>query len=192
MNHETFWAIIKTAKKNTDGSIQNGKKFFKAHSLNIVTDLASYSESEIIDFHRIYMTLMGKAHRLAMYKLLSIFGYGAGDDYFTWFSSWLIFQGKEIFSAALNNPDELADYLEGCDPYEIINEAYVYIADEAFYKKKENQDSINSKFPSEIHSDYETEEKLNFSNTILLTAEDKKNYPRLYNKYGFPKSISGV
>ena len=50
---------------------------------------------------------------------------GMGDDDFHYFRSWLIGKGRDAVDAVLNDPDALADYLEGGD---LENEALEYVA----------------------------------------------------------------
>ena len=125
---------------------------YKNHAISIITKLAKYPEVEIIDFERIYQEFFGKAYTVSMYEIFEVITLNGSFDYFDWFRAWLIFQGEEIYFKTLENPDNLADYIDHYDVLCITPEDYVSIADKAFNIQQGGNENLSEKrYPSEIH-----------------------------------------
>lgn len=61
---------------------------------------------------------------------------GCSDDSFDYFRAWLIYQGKDIFEAALTNPETLIPVFAQIEPGDVPElEELLYIADRAYEEK---------------------------------------------------------
>lgn len=81
-------------------------------------------------FHDIMQAYYDLADQYGLWDAASIIKeYGCGDDGFLDFRLWLIAQGKEVYLAALKDPDSLV----GIDPYEdCCFEGLAYVGDIAY------------------------------------------------------------
>lgn len=79
---------------------------------------------EIIEWNHIFDRLAARAHTVDLWGAAYLINGGASDDGFYYFRCWLIGMGREVYEAAVANPDSLADAAaEGIDA-----EAEIYSA----------------------------------------------------------------
>jgi hypothetical protein len=70
--------------------------------------LGQLSADEIVEWKQIFDRLTAQAYRTDLWAAAYLMNGGASDDGFYYFRCWLIGMGKEIFEAAMANPDSLA------------------------------------------------------------------------------------
>jgi hypothetical protein len=58
------------------------------------------------------------AYRKDLWEAADLINAGCSDDGFFYFRCWLVDQGKQVYDAALENPDSLADVVEPGEEYE--------------------------------------------------------------------------
>lgn len=98
MTLDEFWEHIhKTKRKDPD-----------AHVERLTTRLAKLKPAEIIDFEHWWGVLKREAYHWNLWGAAYIINGGCSDDGFTDFRTWLILLGRDVFQAALANPDSLA------------------------------------------------------------------------------------
>ena len=91
--------------------------------------LRTLDAEEIASFQEHFDSLFGEAYRWDLWGAAYLIGGGCSDDGFMDFRYALIAKGREVFEAALANPDSLADVdLES-------NESIGYVASEAYSEK---------------------------------------------------------
>jgi hypothetical protein len=96
---DEFWEHIhKTKRKDPD-----------ARAERLTARLSKLKPAEIIDFEHWWGVLKHEAYSWDLWGAAYIINGGCSDDGFTDFRSWLILHGRDVFQAALANPDSLAD-----------------------------------------------------------------------------------
>lgn len=98
MDEGRFWDII--AKAGGDGD-------------TLVELLAGQSAADIIAFEHLFGERVRDAFRWDLWAVAYIMNGGCSDDGFDYFLSWLIARGREVYAAALADPERAAD---GVDP----------------------------------------------------------------------------
>lgn len=124
MNEDQFWFLIAAAKREANGDSEAQLELLKS-KLEVI------APEEIMDFQRIFDRLFAVSYRADLWGAAFIMNGGASDDGFDYFRGWLIAQGKEVFEAALVNPDSLVsaapdgeDSDFGYENEDILNIAY--------------------------------------------------------------------
>lgn len=123
INKETFWQLIEETKnqcgQDMDASISWIKK-----------ELLSMPPEQSLQFHTIMYEYRDAADKYGLWTVATLIKeYGCSDDGFMDFRAWLIAQGKDIYMAALENPDSLAKVEKYGDcEFESLN----YVGDEAY------------------------------------------------------------
>src|SRR4051794_34428758 len=105
MTEHGFWTLIDEAHRKSHGKAD-------AQAELLVDVLAAQPIEEIVSYARWFDYLIGRAdtHGLLAAHYLVQDGSHSGDG-FEYFRGWLIGQGREVFAAAVANPDSLADKL---------------------------------------------------------------------------------
>ena len=127
VNQEVFWAIIDAAKKAANGDLRKMSDY-------IQNDLRKLSTEGIIQFDLITQSYISLCHGDRLWSIAAAIKGGCTDDAFEDFKCWLIAQGKDIYYAALKNPDVLAEInvqddptygtAEYCDLYYLAKDVY--------------------------------------------------------------------
>jgi hypothetical protein len=99
MTRDEFWAHIKATKRRDPDS----------HVDRLIARLAKLPPDEILDFGHWWDEASSAAYRWDLWGAAYLMNGGCSDDGFIDFRSWLILQGREVYEAALNAPDSLAD-----------------------------------------------------------------------------------
>ena len=123
INKDTFWQLIEETKnqcgQDMDASISWIKK-----------ELLSMPPEQSLQFHAIMHGYRDLADKYGLWTAaIFIKEYGCSDDGFMDFRAWLIAQGKDIYMAALENPDSLprVEQYGDCE-FELLN----YVGDYAY------------------------------------------------------------
>ena len=120
---DTFWALIHQAKSACAHDM-------KAMETFILEQLVTLGPESAWNFHHILHAYSSLAYQYGLWDAAGIIkGYGCSDDGFIDFRAWLIAQGKEIYLAALRDPDTLAEI----EPYgECCFESLSYVGSDAY------------------------------------------------------------
>ena len=98
VNKDTFWALIGQAKEHPGGPSE--------WLMEQLVDLGPEQAKRFDTMARVYMDL---AYQYGLWSAASVMErYGCSDDGFMDFRAWLVAQGKEVYLAALADPDSLA------------------------------------------------------------------------------------
>jgi len=100
---QDFWALIEEAR-NKVGSYDIADYLTKR--------LSKTNEQDIVRFRDILQELMTESYRSDFLASLFVMTDYAGDDGFSYFRTWIIAQGQQVYESALANPDNLADILQ--------------------------------------------------------------------------------
>ena len=103
INKDTFWALIQEAK---DACGQDNDAWAK-YMIDRLAGLGPEQSLMFLNYMDAYKDL---SYRYGLWDAAKIFREdGCSDDSFSYFRSWLIVQGKDVYMAALADPDSLAD-----------------------------------------------------------------------------------
>jgi hypothetical protein len=101
VNKDEFWKMI-------DASIDATRDMYQEERLHSI--LSEYEREEIADFERHFEHLRAISDRGDIWAAaMSLNGGYCSDNGFLYFRSWLISRGKDVFLAAVNNPNSLAN-----------------------------------------------------------------------------------
>src|SRR5262249_8656242 len=118
MTENRFWALIARSAANDP-----------ARQLEALRQtLRELSAPEIEGFEHAFHREQRRAYTWDLWGAAYVIHGGASDDAFEYFQRWLISKGRDVFEAALADPDSLADMLapdveEPCD-----FEEFAYVA----------------------------------------------------------------
>lgn len=103
INKNTFWTLIDQAK--AEG------RYNPSDSANwLAVQLAAMGPEQAKRFDTIAHVYMDAAYQYGLWTAASVMErHGCSDDGFIDFRGWLIGQGREVYMAALKDPDSLAD-----------------------------------------------------------------------------------
>ena len=121
MDPDAFWDLIAGAKRECGQDMDA--------SLQWLTErLTALGPQQAQDFHDILHGYKHLAYKYGLWTAATMMcGDGCSDDGFMDFRAWLIAQGKEVYLAALEDPDSLADV----EPYGGCQfESFSYVASE--------------------------------------------------------------
>ena len=98
VNKDTFWALIAQAKEHPGGP-----------SEWLMERLMDLGPEQAKKFDDIASAYTGLANQYGLWAAASVMEHGCTDDGFIDFRTWLGAQGKDVYMAALKDPDSLAD-----------------------------------------------------------------------------------
>lgn len=99
VNKDIFWTLIAQAKEHTSGPSE--------WLMEQLVDMGPEQAKKFDDIACAYTSL---AYQYGLWTAASVMERGGcTDDGFTDFRGWLIAQGREVYMAALKDPDSLAD-----------------------------------------------------------------------------------
>ncbi|MFE5807655.1 DUF4240 domain-containing protein [Streptomyces sp. NPDC056491] len=99
MDKQTFWKLIETARADADpqGVASRAARL-----------LADRPETEVAQAQQVLWDLLAESYRAPLWAAAYVINGGCSDDGFDYFRGWLLTQGREVFEAALADPDSLA------------------------------------------------------------------------------------
>jgi hypothetical protein len=102
MTHDQFWQIINIA-------CQSDIRIANEWDTRLTDALAKLPAEEIIAWNHIFDQLAAQAYRTDLWAAAYLINGGASDDGFYYFRCWLIGMGKQIYNAAVADPNYLAN-----------------------------------------------------------------------------------
>ena len=123
INQDSFWDLIHEAKNACGQDMDAMLAYLKDR-------LVSMGHAQAQNFHDIIHVYEDLADKFGLWDAAGIMKeYGCSDDGFIDFRAWLIAQGREVYFAALADPDSLADVV----PYgDCCFEQLSYVGDYAY------------------------------------------------------------
>lgn len=123
INQDSFWDLIHEAKNACGQDMDAMLAYLKDR-------LVSMGPTQAQNFHDIIHAYEDLADKFGLWDAAGIMKeYGCSDDGFIDFRAWLIAQGREVYFAALADPDSLADVI----PYgDCCFEQLSYVGDYAY------------------------------------------------------------
>ncbi|ADB29377.1 conserved hypothetical protein [Kribbella flavida DSM 17836] len=108
MDKERFWGLVEAAREQVDDTVVDPDGVADA----LTKALSGLPAEEIVGFGVRFELLLGEAYRWDLWGAAYLINGGLGDDGFDFFRGWLVAQGREIWEAALADPDSLADVID--------------------------------------------------------------------------------
>lgn len=102
INKDTFWALIAQGRAACDGNLDALVQWLE-------DKLAEMGPVAALEFNAIIHAYYNLAYKYGLWNAASIMCNGCTDDGFCDFLGWLIAQGREVYMAALKDPDSLAE-----------------------------------------------------------------------------------
>jgi hypothetical protein len=133
MNDYQFWQIISDSRSSFFEKIRTPNKQRMVETLTVHQTrklheiLGTLSPKEIIDFYRIFCHLLDRAYTWDLWGAAYIMGGGCSDDGFLDFRAWLISMGKDVYEAAIQNPETLTATVERKDVEDFFFEQFSYV-----------------------------------------------------------------
>ena len=142
--------------------------------------LSQRSIDDIFEFKRIIDQQYANSYVYDLWGAAHLMNGGSSDAGFEHFRGWLIAKGRSVFQAALENPDNLAKYVQESDynfgDYEA--EDMKLVAEKAFeLKTGMAAEEFNDKTPANPYP--ELKEDWDFDDE----DEQQKRFPKLYKKF---------
>lgn len=104
MDEDQVWTIIASAPQAGDDP--------ERQLAAVRAELQQLPTQEVRDFHLIFDERMGDAYTWDLWGAAYLINGGCSDDGFAYFRAWLISRGREVFEAAVRNPDSLAGQVD--------------------------------------------------------------------------------
>lgn len=120
-----FWAIIDDTVARSGGD-EDGQLELLRQALK------QLGEEELRRFIGYYAAAHTRAYDWNLWGAAFLINGGASDDGFAYFRDWLISRGREVYEAALTDPDNLAGH---CTPDEAEFEDFRYVAIEEYTER---------------------------------------------------------
>jgi len=117
MEEEQFWKVVAKATRANPRKAEEWDKRLQA-------ELEKLEPDEIIEWNHIFDRLAARAHTVDLWGAAYTINGGASDDGFYYFRCWLIGMGREVYEAAVADPDSLAEAVV----HDIDAEAEIYAA----------------------------------------------------------------
>jgi hypothetical protein len=166
-----FWDIVERCRSDDE----------EERHENYERELSRLPPDQILAFDVRVAHLLAESYRTNLWAAAYCLCGGCSDDGFDYFRCWLIAQGKEIYEAALANPESLAD-IEGEDDFFEFESLYVVAgnawqevtgkSERAWYKAREAiENPPIMEREDEEHWDFEDEDEI---------AGGFRGWPRLF------------
>lgn len=141
-----FWEII-------DHTLIDDPTLDKQYE-SLISELHKLSEQEIFGFVYHFYKYCSQSYVSELWAVAYVVMGGCSDDGFDYFRHWLVTRGRDVYQAALRNPDSLSD------EFDKIPEGDIPEFEDIAYAPKE---VIEAKFGMDF---YEEEEKYDFEEAL--------------------------
>jgi len=133
MDTARFWAIVDESRADFDPELADGNMDAQVERLQEL--LGALSPNEVLEFQRELDLQMNAAYRWDLWGAAYIIEGGCSDDGFTDFRSWLISMGRDVYDAALRDPETLID-VANADGVEATSfEEFQYVPSQVYEEK---------------------------------------------------------
>lgn len=183
INKDTFWTLIAQAKEQCGQDQDAFLQFLEDR-------LTAMGPEQALNFDAVLHGYQTAAYKYGLWRAASILCEGCTDDGFIDFRDWLIAQGREVYMAALKDPDSLADVpaYGGC-----CFESLSYVGDYV-YEKLTGQNAYDrfdrdayQALAEKLKKDIVYDEGIGYPYTWSETAA---YLPKLCGKYMTPQGLA--
>ncbi|MGE8247927.1 MAG: DUF4240 domain-containing protein [Stenotrophomonas bentonitica] len=122
MDSDRFWKMIDEARSGTED--------LEEMRCVLTANLTALRLEEILRWLNIFRAYQNLSYKNKLWAAAYVMNGGASDDGFDYFRAWLTAQGKDVFMAALADPDSLASI--EIEPDEAEDEEMLYVGIAAY------------------------------------------------------------
>jgi hypothetical protein len=132
MSEVEFWFIINEARNSTNDG--------EALAAQVVKVLVGRNIESILGFDYWFTKFFYNSYTSELWCAASIAKGGCNDDSFDYFRAWLIGQGREVFEAAISDPDSLVPALDAARVTGVTENESLLMAAAKAYEIKTGKD----------------------------------------------------
>ena len=172
-----FWALLETAK--TKGEYADEQLEW------LTNDLAKRSVKEIVMFDYLFKQHYYKSYTSDLWAATYIVMGGCSDDLFEEFRAWVLYQGRDVYEAAIQDPQSLLPYFELLEQQELVPhlEELLFVSLLAYEEKTGLDDNEYFAIYEQLSGDNYVEPELEFD--WDENEEDlRRKFPLLWARYG--------
>lgn len=133
MDSARFWAIIGESRKGFDPRLRDGNMDEQLERLQAL--LTELTPAEVAQFQREFDERMNEAYRWDLWGAAYLIEGGCSDDGFADFRSWLISMGREVYEAALRDPESLLEVADADGLEATSFEEFQYVPQQVYEEK---------------------------------------------------------
>ena len=147
VNEDEFWAIVASSRADAGGEIAGQPEALRDL-------LVQRPVPDVVAFGRLLTQVTGRACTNDMAHAAGLLLGGVADDSFMDFRTWLACHGREIFEAALADPDSIVElpYDDDEDDFGSAEE-FSYVADEVFEERTGEEPPDDDEEEPEVEAD---------------------------------------
>ena len=181
MKKQQFWTHIDEARKQAGG--------WEEMAGPLINSLAELEIDDIVKWEQIFRQYQNLSYKNKLWAAAYVINGGCSDDGFDYFRAWLIAQGKEVFLAALYDPETLAND----NRCEGEFEEFLGVAYEAYFKKFDADDDYDgfdeemAKYPLSEMDKAEIAAEIKYADDMDKDWDEddlKEWLPKLYEVFG--------
>ncbi|OCA81963.1 DUF4240 domain-containing protein [Pseudobacillus wudalianchiensis] len=178
MTEEQFWALLEKCKEKGEEADEQMEW--------LVAQLSKKSIKDIVMFDSIFNQHYHKSYTSDLWAAAYIVMGGCSDDCFDYFRAWLLYLGKELYEAAIENPETLLPYFKILEEQEEIPqlEELLYVASQAYEEKTGLDDEAYFKVYDQLAKDDGTEPEMEFDWEEDDVEGLRRKFPLLWREYG--------
>src|SRR5262245_43584872 len=173
MAADKFWQIIERAAKADHDP--------DAHMEALRSELRELSFDEIISFEVAFRRYLNEAYTWDLCGAACVVHGGCTDDGFEYFRRWLVSRGRQVYEAALADPDNLAEMDVRPGHYGVWEFELIYYVAREVFKEKGGEGDVRDHSEPEAGMDGSELSGEPFEADELHLA---RRYPRLYRRFG--------
>ena len=131
MDRDGFWGLVEDARASVDDTVADPDGVADA----LTKALGAAQAEEIAAFGVEFARLQVESYRWDLWAAAYLVNSGASEDGFDSFRGWLVAQGREVWDAALADPDSLADVVDEDRPEDFEGfdgEGMLHVASHAY------------------------------------------------------------
>ena len=183
INKDTFWELISQAKEYCGQDTDTFAQYLEER-------LTAIGAEQALRFDAIVHGYQDLAYKYGLWSAASVMLDGCSDDGFIDFRGWLIAQGKDVYLAALKDPDSLAD-LPACK--QCCFESISYVGSSVYEKLTGRgaydrfEQAAYQALVEELKKDIDYGEGIGYPYTWSETAA---YLPKLCGKYMTPEELA--
>lgn len=167
MDKNLFWELIDSVNRE----VPNGD-----HSAVLQATrekLYQLPSTEIAAWYKLYNTIVNQADRRDLWQVCDDCGIHASDDGFYYFRAWLVSQGRDVYTAVLNNPQSLPEFFS--DPENASFEAYNYVS-WSVYSQKASEEHFGIEGLKRYYAQWRLENLDGVDSSLMRPGETRQEY----------------